>query len=162
MIIPETVIISNQTIYKPVNQHIIHTISNYKLWQWLDVSVFWVFPSFLLQNSKFNPHSYASLVNFFFNTLQEKVIAKVQFNLLLVQSELQHLSIQNFTKLCGKHLHPKELGAFFLDWKCLNADISKAETIQITFLYDCQKVLFIFLVSFRKFSTLIKGTFWLT
>lgn len=92
------------------------------------MSVLWVFPSFLLQNNKFNSHSYASPAKFFLNTLQEKVPAKMQFIPLLVHSEMQHLNIQNFTKVGGNHSHPIEL--------CLNSDISKGETTQITSLYD--------------------------
>lgn len=45
-----------------------------------DVSTFWMFLVFLLQNGKCNSHIRESPVKFFSNTVQEGVTAKTQFN----------------------------------------------------------------------------------
>lgn len=45
-----------------------------------DMSTFWMFLVFLLQNGKCNSHICESPVEFFSNTVQEGVIAKTQFN----------------------------------------------------------------------------------
>lgn len=153
MIIPETVIIPNQTIYKPVNQHTNHTISNYKLWQWFDVSVFWMFPSLLLQNSKFDSHFYATPVKFFLNTFPEKVTAKMHFNPLLVHAEFWAYRIsQRFAETTHtlKSCMPSP-------WvESVWIDVSKAQTINIISPYHYWKALFNFLISLSQFSFLIK------
>lgn len=70
--IPETLMICKQTLYKPMNRHVICTIcklsTNHDTTHRIEGSLFWMFLSFLLQTGKCNSHFRASPAKFFSDT----------------------------------------------------------------------------------------------
>jgi len=99
-----------------MDHHTICTIYNCDMTHQFDESMFWMFLSFLLQNSK---RIYASPVKFFSNTVQERVAAKMQFIPLQGHSEMQCLSTKNFTKVCASHSRCYKAVYLLLGWTVL-------------------------------------------
>lgn len=128
--------------------------TNHDKTHWFDVSTFWMFLGFLLQNNKCNSHIRESPVKLFSNTVQERVSAKTQFNHRQATLKCSVRACRVSQRFVWAAHTLTKSSTFSSGWQCCNSDTSKTKTTpmnsQCTY-WKGTNCLFNFLQSFIQF-----------